>query len=266
MARPVCISTSSAPRRSGRVLGSIEIMKRLVWRIFLAVGLALLILAAGGLARLVLVQRSTIAQLRQQVDSLRLQLDTAEQARAQPPEPPSPTLPEEQVRELLRLRGKAGLFRSQAEELAQLQQENRRLRATLASTQATGDGATNALAGRGVVPLTALSFAGYATPEAALESLLWSERETNLTAYMSSLLPDQQSAEQARLQNQSEQGEGGLFFREPGSVTGFQFLDSQPVSEDEVALTFFVKGREQLMKTVAKRSGTEWKFYGGFTF
>jgi hypothetical protein len=147
-----------------------------------------------------------------------------------------------------------------------LQQENRRLRATLASTRSTAEGATNALAARGVVPLTALAYAGYATPEAALESLLWSERETNLTAYMTSLLPAQQAAEQARLQNQSDQGDAGLFFREPGGVTGFQFLDSQPVSEDEIALTFFVKGREQVMKTVAKRVGAEWKFYGGFTF
>lgn len=167
---------------------------------------------------------------------------------------------------MLRLRGRAGLFRGQAEELAQLQQENLRLRATLASTQSPADGATNALAARGVVPLTALAFAGYATPEAALESLLWSERETNLTAYMTGLLPDQQSAEKARLQSLSEQGDAGLFFREPGSVTGFQLLDTKPLSEDEVVLTFFVKGRELVMKTVAKRSGAEWRLYGGLTF
>ena len=49
-------------------------------------------------------------------------------------------------------------------------------------------------------------------------------------------------------------------------MTGFQFLDSKPLSEEEVALTFFVKGREQVMKVVAKRIGAEWKFYGGLTF
>jgi hypothetical protein len=241
-------------------------MKRLVWRISWSAGLALLILAAGCLLRLVTVQRCTITKLRQEIDSLRLQLEAAEQARAKPAEQPSATLPEEQLRELLRLRGKAGFFRSQAEELAQLQQENHRLRATLAPTQPAAEGITNAFAARTAVPLGDLAFAGYATPEAALESLLWSERETNLTAYMTSLLPAQQTAEQVRLQSQSEQGAGGLFFREPGSVTGFQFLESQPVSEDEVALTFFVKGREQIMKTVAKRIGAEWKFFGGFTF
>src|SRR5258706_21981 len=247
-----------ARRASSRTLGRTEVMKRLIWRISWAAGLALLILAAGGLLRLVTVQRSTIAKLHQEIDSLRLQLEAAEQARAKSAEQPSARLPEEQLRELLRLRGKAGLFRSQAEELAQLQQEDYRLRAALVLAQSTADGATNALALRGVVPLTALTFAGYATPEAALESLLWSERETNLTAYMTSLLPNQQSVEQARLQSQSEQGDGGLFFREPGSVTGFQFLDRQPVSEDEIALTFFVKGREQIMKGVAKRIGAEW--------
>jgi hypothetical protein len=241
-------------------------MKRLVWRISWAAGLALLILAAGCLLRLVTVQRSTITKLRQEIDSLRLQLEAAEQARAKPGEQPSATLPEEQLRELLRLRGKAGLFRSQAEELAQLQQENRRLRAALASTPSAADGATNGFAARSPVSLADLAFAGYASPEAALESLLWSERETNLTAYMTGLLPDRQSDEQARLQRQSEQGEGGLFFGEPGSVTGFQLLDSKPLSGDEVVLTFFVKGRELVMKKVAKRSGAEWKFYEGSTF
>src|SRR5258707_942844 len=168
-------------------------MKRLVWHISWAAGLALLILAAGGLLRLAAVQPSTITRLRHEVASLRLQLQTTIA------EPPEAMLPEEQLRELLRLRGKAGLFRSQAEELAQLQQENRRLRAALASAPPMADGATNAFAARAVVPLTDLAFAGYATPEAALESLLWSERETNLTAYMTSLLPEQQSLEQARL-------------------------------------------------------------------
>lgn len=197
---------------------------------------------------------------------LRLQLETAEQARANPAERSATTLPQEQFRELLRLRGKAGLFRSQAEELAQLQQENLRLRAALASVQATAEGTTNTFAERRAVPLSELAFAGYATPEAALESLLWSERETNLTAYVTSLLPNQQSAELTRLQHQSEQGDGGIFFREPVGVTGFQFLDSNPISEDEVALSFVVKGREQVMKLVAKRTGSEWKFYSGPTF
>jgi hypothetical protein len=244
-------------------------MTRLVRQISWAAGLALVILAVGCLLRLVAVQRSSITRLRQEIDSLRLELQAAQQAQqahANIAAPPAATLPEEQLRELLRLRGKAGLFRSQADELAQLQQENRRLRGALASTESTAGGTTNAFAARSPVSLAELGFAGYATPEAALESLLWSERETNLTAYMTSLLPDRQSEEQTRLQRQSEQGDGGLFFQEPGGVTGFQFLDSRPVSEDEVALTFFVKGRELVMKTVVKRIGTEWKFYAGLTF
>jgi hypothetical protein len=137
-------------------------MKRLVWHIGWAAGLALLILAAGCLLRLVAVQRSSITKLRHEVDSLRVQLEAAELAGAGRAESRPARLPEEQLRELLRLRGKAGLFRSQAEELAH--------------------------------------------------------------------------------------------------------LDSKPLSEEEVALTFFVKGREQVMKVVAKRIGAEWKFYGGLTF
>ena len=260
----ICLRSAGLSVRP--VLDSTEAMKRLVWRVFLAAVLALLIVAAGYLLRLAAVQRSTIARLGRELESLRVQLEAAEQARAILAQQPPPTLPEEQLRELLRLRGKAGLFRSQAEDLTQLQQENRRLRAALASTGSTGDAPTNAFAAGRPCALTDLAFAGYATPEAALESLLWSERETNLTAYMTSLLPDQQSVEQARLQRQSEQGEGGLFFQDRSAVTGFQFLDSNSVSVDEVALSFVVRGREQLMKIVARRVGAEWRFYGGLTF
>ena len=83
---------------------------------------------------------------------------------------------------------------------------------------------------------------------------------------MTSLLPGQQSADQARIESRFEQGLGGLFFRDPANVSGFQFLNGEPITEDEVALTFFIQGRVLVMKTVAKRIGTEWKFYGGLTF
>jgi hypothetical protein len=148
---------------------------------------------------------------------------------------------------LLRLRGKAGLFRTQAEELAQLQQENRRLQALMASAQSTADSTTNSFAARRFVPLTQLTFAGYTSPEAALESVLWAERETNLTAYLTSLIPAQQSIEQTRLQTQAER-DGRFFFQDPGGVTGFQFLDSKPISDDQVAVTFFVGGHDGVMK------------------
>ena len=241
-------------------------MKRPISHLFFWAALALLMLVAGDLFRRLLVQRSVITKLSQEVSSLRWQLETAEKARTNTTEQPAPRLPEEQFRELLRLRGKVGLLRSQAEELAQLQQENRRLRFLVASPQSTADGAKNTFAGRSFVPLTQLAFAGYATPEAALESMLWAERETNLTAYMTSLIPDRQAGEQARLQTQAEQNGRIFFFQDAGGVTGFQFLDSKPVSDDEVALTFFVGGHDGVMKLVAKRIGNEWKLYAGPKF
>jgi hypothetical protein len=241
-------------------------MKRPISHLLWWAAFGLLLLAAGGLLGLAKVQRSVITSLRQEVRSLRLQLETLERVRSNTREQPAGRLPEEQFRELLRLRGKAGLFRSQAEELAQLQQENRRLRAVMASPQFMADGTTNTFAARSFVPLTQLSFAGYATPEAALESILWAERETNLTAYLTSLIPDQQSVEQARLQTQIERKRRIFFPQETGGVTGFQVLDSKPISDDQVAVTFFVGGHDGIMKLPVRRIGNEWKLYAGPTF
>jgi hypothetical protein len=222
-------------------------MTRPVSHLLWSAALLLLVLAAGVLVGVVKVQRSIIASLRQEVNLLHLQLEASEKAGSKTTNQPSAALPEEQFRELLRLRGKAGLFRTQAEELAQLQQENRRLQALMASAQSTADSTTNSFAARRFVPLTQLTFAGYTSPEAALESVLWAERETNLTAYLTSLIPAQQSIEQTRLQTQAER-DGRFFFQDPGGVTGFQFLDSKPISDDQVAVTFFVGGHDGVMK------------------
>ena len=143
----------------------------------------------------------------------------------------------------------------------ELEQENGRLRADTGSTQAAGD-----LLSHRFVPLSGLAFAGYTTPEAALESVLWAERETNINAYLTSLVPDTQQAEQERLQTQFDRGVAQPFFHDGNFVTGFQVVETNGLSDDRVAVTFYVGGNNQTIKLVAKKIGNEWKLHAGPTF
>ena len=74
--------------------------------------------------------------------------------------------------ELLRLRGEVGVLRQQKSEAERLLEENRQLRAGLTNSQASQ--ATNPPTPYSApVPKESWAFAGYATPEATLQTMVW---------------------------------------------------------------------------------------------
>ena len=99
-----------------------------------------------------------------------------------------------------------------------------------------------------------------------MESLLWAQRETNIAAYVTSLVPEMQQDEATRLQRESKKGISELFFHEGNHVSGFQLLNTTALSDDEASVTFLVAGQDQLMKIAAKRIGNDWKLYSAPTF
>ena len=76
------------------------------------------------------------------------------------------SLPEEQFRELLRLRGEVGLLRQQKAEWEKLRAENRYLRSA-ATSQGSG---TASQPQKDYLPKESLAFAGYADPDSAMHS------------------------------------------------------------------------------------------------
>ena len=99
----------------------------------LKIGIASVIVAAG-LATPLIVQHSASSKLRDQNQSLQAQLVQAAELAAENERLSNAlvqsrsTLSEDQMRELLRLRGEVGSLRRQTNDLTRLQEENRRLR------------------------------------------------------------------------------------------------------------------------------------------
>jgi RNA polymerase sigma factor (sigma-70 family) len=220
--------------------------------------LGIAVLVAACMTIPLAVQHRTQAKMRDEIHALRQQLESAAptpsvtDAPARQTEPAVAAISPNELKELIKLRGEVGALRRHVQES---QPPNRQ--------SASNSGG---LASRGFVALGELAFAGYGTPEAALESALWSEHQTNVASYLASLVPDVQQPEQARLQTQFEKGISQPFFHAGNFVTGFQILETNAISEDQVALTFFIGGQGGTMKLLTTKVGSEWKLSHGPTF
>src|ERR1035441_4170953 len=103
------------------------------------------------------------------------------------------SLADDRLEELLRLRGEAGVLRQQTKELETLREENRQARAALASGLNTN-----------YWPRDSWAFAGYASPDAALQSSLWAGSKGDLKTFLDSSTGDFKKKEENDLAGKSE--------------------------------------------------------------
>src|SRR5438445_519847 len=93
----------------------------------------------------------------------------------------APSLSDDQLKELLRLRGDIGRLRQENKELVALREQNRQLRETLAANPSSRSVPVATEAGsQGYWPKESWAFAGYSTPESAFQSVLWSASRGDL--------------------------------------------------------------------------------------
>ncbi len=113
----------------------------------------------------------------------------------------SQALADERLVELLRRRGEAVSLRNQTNELARLKQEYPQFRSSRVIDQ---NYQTAAPRPEAIVPKEAWTFAGYATPEAALQSLMWAKSKGDVKAYWASLSPDEQQSSAQKFEGKPE--------------------------------------------------------------
>lgn len=116
------------------------------------------------------------------------------------------------------------------------------------------------------VPKNEWCFAGYNSPEAAVQSMLWGTLNKDVQTIRSSLTPDEQSRRLKKEwngKNDSEIGEDGA--RRLENATGFQILKQQTSAADSIHYTVLVDGLphpEQPLWLDVKKIGNEWKCDG----
>jgi RNA polymerase sigma factor (sigma-70 family) len=121
-------------------------------------------------------------------------------------------------------------------------------------------------------PKSSWTFAGYADPQSALLSALWSLNGGDLEMFLASLTPGERERQQQQLKIGAQRaGKSSAAFFTAASTSGdmpktkgFRVLDQQDISDDEVILRISIEetGRGNQPKVVVakmKKTGNEWK-------
>jgi len=156
--------------------------------------------------------------------------------------------------ELLKLRGEVGLLRQRTNELG------RQLQA------AQGAGLAPGLPLQTNFPRGSWAFAGFGTPEAAYQSILWAKGNGDVKTFLAGQTPDtRQAVEGAALRGKSDEERSASLSDSFKKITGFHVLNKIPISEDQVMLQTQIDVADGAQQekvydiAVMKRIDGEWK-------
>lgn len=170
--------------------------------------------------------------------------------------------------EVARLRGEVTQLRTAAKDAEKLRAENGQLRAQ--NQQLRGANATvpapaapaAPVAEAGTFPRESWSQAGYASPEAALVSAIYSMQQGNPKQYFDSLTPEEQLRMTKVWEGKSQEEIAAKHQGDTSKITGMKVMDRQDISPDEVVMSVYIQGVDRMEKVSMKRSGQDWKFGG----
>jgi hypothetical protein len=226
--------------------------------------LRLFIFAVVIIALAVLLERQYEAhrQLRSQSDSLQAQFKRIEQLEAENVRlsnivvRANTPLAESQLAELQSLREQLVFLRHRTNEIATLRAEIGRLRSALsdAGKSVAADTPPDVPA-EDIYPRDAWAFAGYDTPENAIESLMWAVSEGDTDSYMAGLAPDLFNQMQGELADGSFAADGPF---EMDNISGYRIVGRDVISDNEVTVTLYMDGENELMPVHLDKTDNGW--------
>jgi hypothetical protein len=229
-------------------------------RIFIGAGL---IVALAVMAALWGMQMEANRHLREQADASRqllsrlavLEVDNSRLSNivAQANTP----LAEEQLMELGKLREEVRHLRTRTNDLQSMRVEMRRLRAQLSAARSsmTSNAPPDVPAGD-IYPRDSWKFAGFDTPESAVESVTWAISQGDEDSYFESLSPDLQDEMQSALIDGSFADLGPV---ELMGATGFRIVDRETISDGQQIITIYVDGQTDEMSLPLIKTPDGWK-------
>ena len=230
--------------------------------------LVLQILTAGlflaGLGFLV-TERGQVAALRTENERLRAELAAAQRSIDSINTQQNRELEQlrTEVSEVHKLRNEVTQLRVGAKTTEQLRAENQRLRGADRQLQAAPKAGTTPPATvpqEGYYAKEYWAFSGYATPEAALQSVVWAMREGDTKTILAAVTPEEMARNWA---SKSEAEISADAKRGTEKINSIRILDSRAISEDEVVLNVYAAGGEdKIQKISMKRLGGEWRMAG----
>jgi RNA polymerase sigma factor (sigma-70 family) len=225
-------------------------------------------LVVAGVATPLVISRQTQSRLFQENEALRQQLAqlslvTAENDRLSNQVAQAQgfrALAQQQAGELLRLRGELGTLRQQ-------EKEWNRMKAALAAerTRQPSTSGTDAKVDR--VPKESWAFAGYASPEAALQSVVWAMSKGDVKTFLSSATPEAQKLMAQQYAGKTESEIAVELAKELGELAELPLGDKKIATDGSVTFRITVhetddgatKTHDEAVMTFEKVGG-EWKY------
>ena len=219
--------------------------------------------AVAVLAILLIMDHRATQELRRENQVLRQQIAHYADLRQANPPLPGPraqagapaALPDDQSRELLKLRGEVGRLRQQA------QPEDRRS-GSVPTHYSVNPAAPPARPLDVDLPKESWTFAGHADPQSAFQSFLWASTTRDARKMLESMVPEakEEAKTPADEQRMVEIIDGNV-----SKWTGVHLIAQQMPAEDQIVYTInsrYAAGTESTIKMCMKRIGSEWKYNG----
>ena len=201
-------------------------------------------------------------QLRHENRALREEIQAREQAAKKDTAAAHAKLDEEitrlrfEAQEVHKLRNEVSQLRGQRNELERQRAENQRLKSgTLSNVPSAAQPSQE----QDYFAKQDWTFAGYATPEAALQSSLWAMREGDLNSLQASTTAEGWARIGGGRDNQSDARMAEAIKGKVKNSAGFRILERKSVTKDEIILRVHADGENADQNIVMKRSDGEWK-------
>jgi hypothetical protein len=161
---------------------------------------------------------------------------------------------EDQMRELLRLRGEVNLLRQQGKAVGTAPNQNPQPGAAAAPTAATAD----------YWPRNSWSSAGYASPDAAILSSIYAASRGDVQGFLGSITDEVQKSMEMAPDGKSNEALKAVLAAQTGRLKAVRVLGRETQADDSVVVTaaFEEEGGTATKKLLVKKVGTEWKFSG----
>jgi hypothetical protein len=172
---------------------------------------------------------------------------------------------DDQLRELLRLRGEVGVLRGQSKELETLRNQSRQTSTSLESSlKAQSAAPAEAVANADYWPRDSWAFAGYATPDAALQSSFWAANKGDVKTFLGGIEGEILQQVQSDAGGKSQDEMSAKTIAEVASLKSVRILNREARAEDAVVLTaeFVEEAGTQTNKLLMKKFGNDWKLSG----
>ena len=111
-------------------------------------------------------------------------------------------------------------------------------------------------------PKDALKFAGYASPDSALETWTWAMTKGDKTVMLQSLTPEARKEWEKLLAGKTDEQMKSEAAKGAANLSGYTIQKREVISADEIVVHITRIGSDQVMKMDVKKIGNDWKIAG----